>query len=339
MKNIKFIILVLVLSVSLLGCNPLDSFNKAVDSNDSKTLIVIVSKGASTNKIANILKERDLIQNVTSFKLLSKKLNADGKMQAGKYKLSRSMDSSEIIEKMVNGDVFIETVRFTIPEGFNNKQIIQELVKDNLIDEERFIDVLKNYDFKYKFLEGINRKYMLEGFLFPDTYEVKVGASEVEIINIMLSKFDKVFKKEYYKQIEKRNMSVNQIVTLASIIEREAKLNEEKKEISGIFYNRLKKGMKLQSCATIQYALGEVKPVLYDKDLEIDSPFNTYKNVGLPPSPIASAGVDSIEAAIYPLDTKNLYFNTSNLGDGSHYFSKTYKEHLKNIKKSKVNSN
>ena len=341
MKKIFIIFSVLSVAILLSGCSALDgilsSYNSPVDINSEDSVMVDIPKGSSTTKIANILKEKNLIKNEFAFKYLAKNMDSDAKMKAGEYKLSKNMSSEEIIKKLVDGDVYIETVKFTIPEGFNVKQIIERLKDQNLINEEKFVDILLNYDFNYKFLEEIDRKFMLEGFLFPDTYEIKKGDTELEIIKKMLSKFDKVFKDEYYTRLEELNMNVNQVITLASIIEREAKRSDEKARISGVFYNRLSKKMLLQSCATVQYALGEVKPVLYDKDLEIDSPFNTYKNVGLPPSPIASPGETSIIAALYPEKNDFLYFNTTNLGDDSHYFSKTYKEHLKNIKKSKEN--
>jgi len=142
----------------------------------------------------------------------------------------------------------------------------------------------------------------------------------------MLSRFDTIFNDEYKKRAEELKMSIDEVITLASIIEREAKLEKDRKIISSVFHNRLKNKMLLQSCATIQYILKERKEVLLYKDLEVKSPYNTYKNPGLPPGPIASPGLKSIEAALYPDDTDYLYFFA--LNDGSHVFSKTFKEHI-----------
>ena len=146
-----------------------------------------------------------------------------------------------------------------------------------------------------------------------------------KIINMMLQRFDEVFLPEWHKRADEMEMTINEVVTLASIIEREAKISADRPLISSVFHNRMKKGMHLESCATVQYALGEVKEVLLYEDLEIDSPYNTYVHGGLPPGPIASPGRDSLEAALYPAQSNYLYFVAK--PDGSHYFSRTLAEH------------
>jgi UPF0755 protein len=181
-------------------------------------------------------------------------------------------------------------------------------------------------------LNDIDPETCLEGFLFPETYEMKVGASESQIAERMLSQFDKVFKDSYYERAEELGMTINEVVTLASVIEREAQLDSERARISGVFHNRINKGWKLQSCATVQYILGERKEVLSYDDIAIESPYNTYINAGLPPSPIASPGEKSIIAALYPEDTDFMFFVASGENDGSHIFSKTLKEHEKAVK-------
>ena len=185
---------------------------------------------------------------------------------------------------------------------------------------------MKNGEFPYEFLNRIDREHFLEGFLFPDTYIVSSNASVYEIIDKMLNKFNLVFKEEYYEQMNSLGMNLNELISLAAIIEREAKLDSERAIISSVFHNRLNINMKLQSCATIQYALGERKEFLSYKDLEIESDYNTYKYYGLTPAPIASPGEKSIVAALYPEKTDYLFFVTTEKNDGSHYFSKTYEE-------------
>ncbi len=337
MKKSIIMILLLMLVLVFTACNPIESMNEAVDPNDSELILVSIPKGASTTKIAAILKENELIRNERAFKMLSKSLEADSKMKAGDYKFSKSLSSQAMIEKLVSGEVFIETNTFTIPEGFNNKQIIDTLVSEGLIDRDVFMQELKEGNFDYRFMADVNRDYYLEGFLFPDTYVIKKGATEHDIINIMLKRFDDIFTDEYYEKMKENKMDINEIITLASIIEKEAVVDRERPIVSSVFYNRLDIDMRLQSCATVQYTMDEVKAVLSDEDIKVDTPYNTYIYSGLTPAPIASPGKKSIVAALYPDDTNFLYFCASNLGDGSQYFSETYNEHLAAIAKSKEN--
>lgn len=339
MKKVIVMMLLMIFVLVFSGCNPIESMNEAVDLSDENLLLVTIPKGASTTKIASILKENDLIKNERAFKILSKNIEADGNMKAGEYKFSRSFTSEDIIKKLVSGEVFVDTNTFTIPEGFNNKQIIGKLLAEGLIDEEVFKKELQEGIFDYEFLKDADRSYMLEGFLFPDTYAIKKDASEHDIIDMMLKRFNKVFLPEYYKRMTELNMDINQIVSLASIIEKETVVDREREIVSSVFHNRLDINMKLESCATVQYVMDEVKDVLTFSDIAIDTPYNTYKYPGLTPAPIASPGEKSIIAALYPDDTNFLYFVVSNLGDGSQYFSETFKEHEAAIKKSKENRN
>ena len=301
-----------------------------VDSNNFEKISINIPRGASTSKIAVILKDNGLIKNELYFRYLSRQRKVGGKYKAGDYKLDRSMNLDQIIEKLINGEVYVDTVRFTIPEGFEIRQIVDRLANhDELnINREKLLDIIENEDFDFEFLSGVPKgKNRLEGYLFPDTYEVVKDIDEKELITRMLSRFDKIFKKEHYDRSKELNMSVKDVIVLASIIEREARVDSERSVISSVFHNRLKRNRLLQSCATVQYALGERKKRLTTKDLEINSPYNTYKYIGLPPRPIASPGKRSIEAALYPDITGYMYFVAK--GDGSHVFSKTYKEHLR----------
>ncbi|WP_432401072.1 endolytic transglycosylase MltG [Wukongibacter sp. M2B1] len=329
-RNATIGLLLIILICVFSGYNYYSSLKLPVDMNDSKDIIINIPSGASTSKIANILRNNNLIRNELYFRYISKQRAIGGKYQAGDYKLRRSMDIDQIIEKLFKGEVYAETAKFTIPEGFELNQIIERLSSHSElnINKEKLLDIIENEDFDFKFLKGIPKgKNRLEGYLFPDTYEVTKDSSERDIILMMLNRFDKVFKEEYYERANELHMSVQDIITLASIIEREARVESDRPIISSVFYNRLEKEMLLQSCATIQYALGERKEKLTYKDLEIESSYNTYKNIGLPPTPIASPGESSIKAALYPDDTSYLYFVAK--GDGSHVFTKTYKEHLR----------
>lgn len=333
--NAKKVMLITVLSagIALTGCSGvIESMNEPVDPADTTEFHVVVPNGASTTRISEMLESEGLIRNATMFKLLSKELGVDGKMQAGEYILSKSMSSEDMIEKFVDGDVYIETFTFTIPEGFETRHIIDKLTADQIVDEAKFRELLSSSSFDYRFLEGVDPSTNMEGFLFPETYEMKAGSDERAVINKMLGQFDAVFKEEYYDRADELGMSINEVITLASVIEREAQLDTERALVSGVFHNRIQKGWKLQSCATVQYILGERKEVLSYDDIAIESPFNTYINAGLPPSPIASPGEKSIIAALYPEETDYMFFVASGDNDGSHIFSRTLKEHEAAIK-------
>lgn len=329
-RNIVIILLLIVMVSAYGGYRYYNTLGLPVDINDSKVVDISIPKGSSTAKIAGILEENGLIRNELYFRYVSTQRNVGQKYQAGHYKLNKSLSVDEIIEKLANGDVYVETVKFTIPEGFEIQQIIDRLVSiEGLnLNKDKLLEIMKNEDFGYKFLHEIPKgEDRLEGYLFPDTYEVLKDVKERDIVVMMLNRFDRVFKEEYYHRAKELNMSIEEVITLASIIEREARVDRERPVISSVFHNRLKKDMLLQSCATIQYALGERKEKLTYKDLEIESPYNTYTNLGLPPSPIASPGETSIKAALYPEDTSYLYFVAR--GDGSHVFNKTYQGHIK----------
>ena len=334
-KSLIFCVIVLVVMMAT-GCSEyLEKYNSPVDENSTETVIFNVPSGATTTSISKALEEAGLIQNANAFKSKVKQMEVDGMMKAGDYAISKAMSSEEIITKLVDGDIFVETFTFTIPEGYEVRQIVDTLEEQGLINREVFIEALKNEPFSYAFLEGVNREYLLEGYLFPDTYTMKVGSSEVDIINRMLTRFDEVFKAEYYDRAAELGMTVDEVVTLASIIEREAKVEAEFPIVSSVFHNRIDIGMLLQSCATVQFILQERKEVLLFEDIEIDNPYNTYIYEGLTPSPIASPGALAIESALYPEDTNYLYFVTTEKNDGTHYFNETLEGHNRDIQKGK----
>ena len=299
-----------------------------MDMESNEYIAVDIPSGSTTEDIANILKNHGLIRSDFTFKYLSRKKNYDGKYQAGTYMLGFNMSMEEIMSFMKQGSAEKDTVRFTIPEGYDLKRVADVLEEQGLIDREEFFDIIADGDFSYDFLKDLPKEEnRLEGFLFPDTYEIYTNASEEEIIDKMLTRFDQLFTDEYYQRVEELGFSIKDIITLASIIERESLLNKERPIVSSVFHNRLEIDMMLQSCATVQYVLGEVKPKLSTADTRIESPYNTYLHKGLPPGPIASPGLESIKAALYPEDTKYLYFVAK--GDGSHAFATTYNEFLK----------
>lgn len=301
-----------------------------------ETTLLKIPHGSSSANISNILAESGLIRNRFIFRLYTKYKGYDQKLQAGDYEFTPAMTIDEILEKLVRGDTVVNDKKITIPEGLHIEQVASRLEAQNVVDAQVFLEKCADGKYSYWFLENVpDSPYPLEGYLFPDTYYVEEEWKEEEIINMFLRRFEVIFSDTYRKRAEELNMSVHEVVTLASIIEREARLKDERPVISAVFYNRLQRNMLLQSCATVQYALGEIKPVLTTEDTEIDSPYNTYKNMGLPPGPIASPGEDALYAALYPADSEYLYFVLKGDGSGGHYFGRTFQEHEANRRKAK----
>ncbi|HHY37133.1 MAG TPA: endolytic transglycosylase MltG [Firmicutes bacterium] len=288
---------------------------------------VVIPRGATGENIARILAEEGLIKNELLFRLLVRWNGAEAKLQAGEYELSPAMAPGEIIDRLVQGDTVDEYVRVTIPEGYTVLQVADLLAEKGLVDRERFLNLVQEGAFAFDFLAEIpdTVQYRLEGYLFPDTYYFAPEAGEETVINRMLQRFAEVVTPEFRERARELGMSLHELITLASIVEREARLPEERPIIAGVFHNRLQLGRKLESCATIQYILGEPKERLLTEDTRIPSPYNTYLHAGLPPGPIAAPGEASIRAAAYPEETEYLYFLADN--DGSHIFSRTLEEH------------
>lgn len=294
---------------------------KALDSNDTQTVSVIISSGSSTGQIGQILEEEGIISSADKFKIWSRIKGYDSRYKAGTYTLSPSMDFQEIADIIVSGKV--TTVNFTIPEGYTIYQTASAIAAKGLGDYDTLVSLIEAGDFEYDFLKDAqNNKNKLEGYLFPNTYTVDEGMNEEQIIKVMLDQFEKQPYKVYAESGS--SYSLNDIITVASIIERECKVNEERPLVASVIYNRLAKGMPLQMCSTVQYVLGKQKEVLTYADTRIESPYNTYTNTGLPPGPICSPGLAAIKAALNPADTDYLYFVLSEKLDGTSNFSSDY---------------
>lgn len=349
-RSVFFLAVVIILLASfLIGGSVsyryvMDNYNKQKEEKEikipeSEAVEFFVPMGSSTTDIAALLKEEGFIKYDKLFRLLSKINGYDGKYQSGTHKLSKSLSYDDIMRVLTQKP---ESKLVTIPEGKTIFQIADILYGNKLIkSKEQFIKIANTETFDYEFLKGLpERDNKLEGYLFPDTYRIDMNATEQEIINMMLRNFNNKFKEEYKERIsELEGMTLDKIVILASIIEREAKTSQDRDIISGVFYNRLnskdKTLRKLQSCATIQYILlkttGSVKERLFDADLAIEDKYNTYLYEGLPPGPICCPGEESIKAALFPEKTDYLYFVAKN--DGTHVFSKTFSEHQAAIRK------
>ncbi len=303
---------------------------------------VEIPHGATTVDIAKILSDKELIKNELLFRLFVRLQEQDGKMQAGKYEIKTGTTIPDIITMLTNGEgnVSYEVVRFTIPEGWKIEEIANYLAEKRLVDKKRFLELVDKGNFTFSFNKYLPEKtvgHRLEGFLFPDTYEIKKGAKEEEIIQMMLNQFAKKWEDDWFNEIEKRNMTPYDAVILASIIEREVVVDKERPLVAGVFYNRLQKKWKLESCATVQFLLGKQKADLTLADLKIDNPYNTYLYAGLPPGPISNPGYASLKAAVNPAKHDYFFFVTKKDGSNEHLFAKTFAEHLRNDAKSQGN--
>lgn len=297
---------------------------------DGESIEIDIPSGSSTQDIGEILENKQLIKNKWIFLFKVKTLDTKGSLKAGSYNLSQTMDLETIVDSLVKGGKSDNTLSFTIPEGYELKDTANKLSEEGIVDYDKFIALTedkKSFEEEFTFLKDLDEGYSLEGFLFPSTYEIYDEHSEEDIVRRMLEGFEKIYKRDIEEFLGRSDFDLNELITLASIIEREAKLDDERATISGVFQNRLDVGMTLGSCATVQYILGERRTVLTNAETSIDSPFNTYINKGLPPAPIASPGEKSLLAAIDPEDTDFLYFTLTG-ADGSHTFTKTYDEHL-----------
>lgn len=293
---------------------------------------VEIPAGSGTADIAEALRAKGVIKKPFWFRLASKLGGHDGTYQQGTFALRQQAGYEQVFEGLKNSQN--ELVRVTIPEGYELRQIADRLEEAGLIDRGRFYEAVEKGNFDYWFLRNLpKRENRLEGYLFPDTYLFQKGDSEENIINMMLARFDQIYTDAYKKRARELSMTDDEIITLASIIEREAMGDEDRALVAGVFHNRLKNTEYpyLESCATVQYILKERKAVLSTADTKISSPYNTYQNPGLPAGPIASPGKASIEAALYPEKTDYLFFVLDSTG--THRFARTYEEHQENMKK------
>ncbi len=295
-----------------------------------RELMIKIPEGSSVRQISDILADEGIIDHPTIFRIYEK-LGRDHVFQQGGHKVGKGQSYGSIIKKLTSTpEVGVyETVTVLIPEGYEARMIGKKLAGLGLVDEERFMKELEHGDFDFDFIDKIDRKEnRLEGYLFPATYELLVGESEHDIINRMLTAFNERIVPLYEKS--GTSYTLDRIVTMASIVEREAANDAERGKVASVFYNRLKRDMALGSCATVQYIIKERKDVLSNSDIKIKSEYNTYINKGLPIGPIASPGENSVKAALYPEDTDYLYFAARS--DGSeNVFTRTGEEHLKTV--------
>ncbi len=300
-------------------------------SNSAEQVIFVVEKGNSVNQIASKLKKKELIKSDSFFKIYAKQSNRDTDLKAGKYSISPNLSIIEIVDKLTKGNILNEEKTIKITEGWNNKEIADYFNTIEL-SGDKFLEIVKKKKEKssvFDFLENIKDGYDIEGFLFPDTYRIYKNSSEDEIVNKMLENFNTKLTPEMRNDIKKQSKTIYEIITMASVIQKEVRSKKDMKLVSGVFWNRINNSKPLESCASLAYILGENKKQYSLEDTKIKSPYNTYRNQGLPPGPISNPGFEAIDAAIYPTRSDFFYF-LSSFEDGQTIFSKTYDEHLRN---------
>lgn len=305
---------------------------------------IAIPAGYGSGQIADLLEQNGLIRDAFAFKLYLKYKKQGARFQAGEYAMKPGMPLDDIIAKLNEGDTVKEDVlRFTIPEGFTVPQIADRLSGLPGFDRQAFLELAGN---KAEFASGWAAqipddpriRHRLEGYLFPETYEMKKDSPVQAIVERMLQELDRklnALPPDWPEKLRQSGLTFHQMMTVASLVEREVVVDEERPIVASVIYNRLKKNMKLQIDATVQYVLDKPKERLFEKDLQIESPYNTYLHPGLPPGPIASPSLKSIRAALYPAETNYYYYVTKKDGSQGHYFAETHEQHLRNIEESK----
>ncbi len=330
-RRIKLLALLAVAlaGTAILGKLYFNALITPVDPSKKGSEVVLnIPPNASGAYISHKLYQAGLTRGPEVFKLYARYKGITGKLKPGKYVFNPAQPLEEIAAALVAGPP--DKITFTVPEGYNFRQLVDMLSGRGLIDRGKFISLVSQEDFNYPFLEGVTPNgQRLEGYLFPDTYHIGSRTTEKEIIEMMLKRFkDELLKINFTEKTSRLGLSIHEAVTLASMVEREARVDSERPLIAGVMLNRLQRGMMLQIDATVEYALGGHRDKIYYKDLETDSPYNTYKNNGLPPGPISFPGGASLKAVANPVTTDYLYYVAK--PDGTHAFAKTLSEHNAN---------
>jgi UPF0755 protein len=327
-KTITIIGILVIGSAALLGGLAWKVFDYVAkpSGNDISEKVFTVLPGQHFKIIASQLEGAGIIKDSFRFKLFARFKGYDKRIKAGEYRLSSALSPKQVLEIMVSGKVAL--YRITIPEGYNLTQIAGIVSEMGLAEAPMFIRSAT--DPAIAGALGVEAG-SLEGYLFPDTYHFPKGLPLDEIIGTMVNRFQEIFSTEWHERARQMGMSVHQVVTLASIIEKETGAAFERPLIASVFHNRLAKGMRLSSDPTVIYGIEDFDGNLTRKHLTTVTPYNTYLNKGLPPGPIANPGLASLEAALYPAETDYLYFVSKR--DSTHQFSTTFKEHNRAVRK------
>jgi len=314
----------LLVAVALVGCGLFWYAVAADRSHPQTSQQLVLQRGATFDEVATQLAEGGVIGNTLTFRILARLRDEDVAVRAGEYRFGPHVTQSDVLHALVTGGAQVATW-VTIPEGFTAEQIAERLQGDGLGSSAAL-----RQDFMQErlLLDGARTK-SLEGFLFPSTYLMPLGAAPEQLAAVLTGQFLKELPRDAASRARALHVSVPQAVTVASLVEREAKSQADRPQIAAVIYNRLRLGLPLQVDATIEYALPQHKSALSFADLRIDSPYNSYTHAGLPPTPIANPGRPSMEAALHPSKTEFLYYVYC--GNGRHVFAKTLGEHQANV--------
>ena len=331
----KYAVIIVLLLIVLAGVTVfmyLSGLGAAYRPDDETVIQVDIPEGTYAAGISKILADNGIVKSESDFTMYTKIHKLGNRYQAGHYALSPSMTMKEISDIISTGKV--NTIKITIPEGYTEYDIAKAVAKEDGISRKKFVKLLESGEYlnDYSFLKGAqNNEHMLEGYLVPDTYSIPAGTSEDAIIRILLNAHADIFDADAAKKAKKLKRSENEIMIIASIIEKECADVDDQPIVASVIYNRLKIGMPLQMDSTIQYILGleglRKEDLLY-ADTEVESPYNTYTNAGLPAGPICCPGRSAIEAALNPAKTKYLYFVLDDKLDGKMAFSEKYSDFL-----------
>ena len=330
LKLIWPLLLLIVLLAGVIGgvALNLSRFYATPQGDPSLKVIYTIKRGQSFNTTAQELSQAGLFTSVTKFRFVATFYGLDKKIKAGEYLLTGDMNPEVILASLTSGKVYLH--RITIPEGYTAKQIADVVDQSGLGDAERISALC----FSKRFVEKMGlpkHAPSLEGYLFPETYLFEKNVTEEEILATMVQGFKTFFTADIQAKGKALGLSPNQVVTLASIIEKETGASFERPVISSVFHNRLKKRMRLETDPTVIYGIKDFNGNITRKDLRRRTPYNTYVIKGLPPGPIASPGLAALTAAVRPDETPYLYFVSKK--DGTHHFSQTFAEHKRAVRK------
>lgn len=342
-KKILLLIVVLLVAIIIGGLEYYDGIIETPLKSDKEKIEITVDEGESFYSILDKLSSTGVLKNKEVIKLnlkLDKKNNIN--LVPGKYEINTNVTLKELIKILGTEDLNKNRISVTIPEGYDIEEMAKVFEERGLFSKDEFLKAVKNHELPSYVKKDDKKRYNLEGYLFPDTYLLDKDISADEVISLMISEFEKALEKvEKETGVTIKEDEIEKIITIASLVEEEAELDEERALISSVIYNRLEKGMKLEFCSTINYAWREHLPQVLNKHLEIDSPYNTYKNQGLPVGPITNPGEKSIIAAVKPAKTDYLYFMLLYNQGGKHHFSNNGAEHekVKNEEEAKAKAN
>lgn len=329
-KKIRIICASIILFVAIVCIIFLCYFKSVINRplKSDKDITITVNEGDGFSNVIEQLDKNNKLRNKYIVKLKIRMDYKDIKIIPGNYKIKKDVSLKKLIKILETEDFDKNLIKVTIPEGYNIEDMAKVFEKANLFSSDEFLKAIKEYDLPSYVKKDSRKKYALEGYLYPNTYYINEKEAPEEVIKTMLDEFEKVIKEiESEEDIDISDDELEDLIIKASLIEKEVKESSEKPIVSSVINNRLNKDMKLQFCSTVNYVIGyKDHEVLTYNDIEIDSPYNTYKYMGLPVGPIASPGKDSIIAALKPKDTEYLYFVLSE-DNKTHYFSKTEEEH------------